>query len=274
MNILNNEQWTVLNWNGIIVHRYNISSKGRIYDTYKKEYVSYSTDKDGYYMASIFIEENEIGFKKIRVHRFELLSFDFNPNYMNLQVNHKNGNKQDLELSNLEWTTPIGNTRHGWDTGLNNNIGIYNGVGKYDDSVINKICEYIDSGLTNAEICNKFNIVDKKKRMSFSALISGIKSGKTHRNISTNYKFMAGEYVSNRYTLGFAELVCNFLSDNTRDFSYKEIMDLLEIPNSERKTFKIFIDDLIAGRTCKSITSKYDLHKPRLDRDDFSYLMN
>lgn len=273
MNI-SEEKWTKLNWNGIFVDRYDISSKGRIYDRYTNSYLSYSTDKDGYYMASIHIKENNIGFKKIRVHRYELLSFDYNPNYMNMQVNHKNGNKQDLDITNLEWVTPIDNTRHGWDTGLNNNIGVHNGVGKYDDDTINKICGFIDKGLTNAEICNEFGMFVKKERMAFSALISGIKSGKSHRNISTNYKFMSGGNITNRYSLEFAELVCQFLSDTTRDFSYKEIMDLLEIPNPERKNFKIFIDDLIGGRTCKSVTFKYDLHKPRLDRDDFSYLMN
>lgn len=269
-----NEQWVTLNWNGILVTRYEISSKGRLYDKIKKSYVSYSIDKDGYYMASIFIEENNIGFKKIRVHRFELLSFDYNPNYMNLQVNHKNGNKQDLDINNLEWVTPIENTRHGWDTGLNKNIGINNGLGKYSDDTINKICELIDLGYTNAAICSEFGVEGKKNRMRFNALISGIKSGKSHRNISTNYKFMIGGYISNRYTLEFAELVCQFLSDTSRNFTYKEIMDFLEIPNNERKNFKVFIDDLIAGRTCKSIVSKYDLHKPIMGKDDFSYLMS
>lgn len=270
----NEEKWVSLNWNGIIVERYDISSKGRIYDKYKRTFVSYSIDKDGYFMASIHIEENNIGYKKIRVHRFELLSFDFNPNYMNLQVNHKNGNKQDLDINNLEWITPIGNTRHGWDTGLNNNIGINNGVGKYTDQDIHKICQLVDQGYSNADICTMFNIMDTPNRKIFSALISGIKSGRTHRNISINYKFMQGGNEKNRYSLEFAELVCQFLSDKNRNFSYKEIMDYLEIPNSERKNFKIFIDDLIFGRTCKSVTSKYDLHKPGLDKDDFSYLMN
>lgn len=268
------EKWVTLNWNGILVNRYYISSKGRIYDTERDIILSYSIDKDGYYMASIKINENNIGYKKIRVHRFELLSFDYIDNFIEMQVNHKDGNKQNLELSNLEWITPIGNTRHGWDNGLNKNIGANNGVGKYTDEDVHKICQLIDQGYRNCDICDAFGITDKRERMTFNGSISGIRYGKTHRNISINYNFMRGAKMSNRYSLAYAELVCKFLSDPERDFSYKEIMDYLEIPNNERKNFKIFIDDLLRGRTCKSVTDKYDIRKPRLDKDEFSYLMN
>ena len=268
------EFWAILNWNGILVPRYSISSKGRIYDNYRKIYLSYSTDKNGYFMASIHIKENNIGFKKVRVHRVELMSFDYNENYMNLETNHKDGNKQNLDLSKLEWAYPIQNTRHGWDTGLNKNRGLVNGVGKYSDDQIHQICKLIDEGKTNAEICTIYGITAKKERMVFSALVSGIKYGRTHRNISVNYNFMKGANVQNRYSLEFAELVCKFLSDTSRKYTYKEIMDYLEIPNAERKNFKIFIDDLLGGRTCKSITEKYDLHKPEIGKDEFSYLMS
>lgn len=268
------EAWTALNWNGLIVRRYSISSKGRIYDHDNRCFVRYSVDKDGYYMASITIEENDIGYKKIRVHRFELLSFEYNPMYYRLQVNHKDGNKQNLELSNLEWVTPIYNTRHGWENGLNNNIGINNGSGKYSDTDIHKICKLIDQGYTNAEICTAFGYTDKKERIRFNGTVSSVRYGKTHRNISVNYNFMKDANVKNMYSLDFANLVCQFLSDATRDYSYKEIMDYLQIPNNERKNFKIFIDDLLRGRTCKSVTENYILRKPRMDKDEFSYLMN
>lgn len=264
------EAWVTLNWNGRLVPRYSISSKGRMYDHEWGSFVNYSTDKDGYYMASVNIFGE---YKKIRVHRWELMSFYPNPNFMNLQTNHKDGNKQNLDLNNLEWLTPIGNTRHGWDTGLNQNIGTNNGVGKYTDEDVHKICRLIDQGYTNAEICTAFGITDKKHRMTFNGSVSGIRYGKTHRNISINYNFMKGAKVQNRYSLEFAELLCQFLSDPTIVYTYKEIMDLLDIPNEERKNFKIFIDDLIRGRTCKSVTEKYNLNKPIQGKDEFSYLM-
>lgn len=65
------ENWVYLNWNGMILGRYLISNYGRLFDLRDMRFVNYSVDKDGYYCASIHVEN--VGFKKIRVHRFELL---------------------------------------------------------------------------------------------------------------------------------------------------------------------------------------------------------
>jgi hypothetical protein len=52
-----------------------------------------------------------------RVHR--LVADAFIPNPAGLpEVNHKDGNKLNPAADNLEWTTPLGNRKHAWDTGL------------------------------------------------------------------------------------------------------------------------------------------------------------
>ena len=63
--------------------------------------------------------------KMFFVHR--LVAYFFNPlgyslseKYM--QVNHKNGNKLDNHIDNLEWVTPSENTKHAYDNGLNENV--------------------------------------------------------------------------------------------------------------------------------------------------------
>lgn len=265
----NSEQeiWTTLNWNGVLIPRYQISSYGRLYDNLYNIMVGCSLDKDGYLMASIHIGRDDYGcpYKKIRLHRFVLMSFDFRPDFANLFVNHKDGIKLNLNLNNLEWTLPIENTQHGWENNLNRNIGINNGNGKHDDDVIIKICELITAGLTNAEICNEFNITDKSERMRFNATISGIRNRKTHKYISCNYPFANGADKIYRHSLEDANAVCRLLSDPNKVYSYNEIMDILNIPNNERRDFKVYIDDLIRGRTAKSITSEYNLNKPIKD---------
>lgn len=51
-----------------------------------------------------------------------LLALTFKPNPNNLpQVNHKNGNKRDNGLSNLEWSSKSHNRRHAFKTGLQKN---------------------------------------------------------------------------------------------------------------------------------------------------------
>lgn len=201
------------------------------------------------------------------------MSFNLNPDFENLHVNHLDANRLNPILTNLNWLSSIDNTRYGWDIGSNQNRGINNGNGKHEDKIIHKICALLDNGLTNAQICDQFNITDKSERMRFSATISGVKHGKTHRYISNNYHFMNGANESNRYSLDFAELVCCFLSDPNRDFTYKEIMDFLQIPNEERANFKVYINDLLSGRTALSVTRKYNLKKPLEGNNDLAYLM-
>ena len=170
------ENWVPVIWNGIIIERYIISNKGRVYDRLRNRFLSISADKDGYRRVSIQVPG--IGVKTVRIHRIELMSFYYNPNFNELQVNHKDGIKTNLDIDNLEWITPIDNTRHGWDTGLNNNRGIYHPNAKYDESIIRTICEYLDQGLASSEICDKFQILNKCERMRFSGTISSIKYGK------------------------------------------------------------------------------------------------
>ena len=185
------EIWTILNWNGVLIPRYQVSNYGRLFDNQYNIFVGCSLDKDNYLMASIHIGREDFGcpYKKIRLHRFILMSFDFRPDFADLYVNHKDGDKLHIELSNLEWSLPIENTQHGWENNLNKNIGIKNGNGKYDESMIMKICESIDAGLSNAEICNVFNVFEKSERMRLNATISGVRNRKTHKYISCNYSF-------------------------------------------------------------------------------------
>ena len=62
------------------------------------------------------IQENGIT-KKVAVHR--LLALNYLPNTENKRtVNHKDGNKQNNCLTNLEWSTVSENVKHAYDTGL------------------------------------------------------------------------------------------------------------------------------------------------------------
>lgn len=73
-------------------------------------------DKDGY--PRVTIEDNK-GNKLTRfVHRLVAITFIPNP-YNKPQVNHKDGNKLNSNVDNLEWVTNSENSAHAIDTGLN-----------------------------------------------------------------------------------------------------------------------------------------------------------
>lgn len=72
-------------------------------------------DKDGYYQFNMYINGKETTRK---THRVLALTFMEEGLEENLVVNHKDGNKKNNSLDNLEWTTVSGNTQHSYDMGL------------------------------------------------------------------------------------------------------------------------------------------------------------
>lgn len=58
--------------------------------------------------------------KSLQCHRLVLLTFNPIPNANMMEVNHKNENKQDNRLVNLEWTTHLENVQYG--TGIKRRI--------------------------------------------------------------------------------------------------------------------------------------------------------
>lgn len=73
-----------------------------------------SEHKDGYYML-VFTRNYKRKMKYI--HRLVAETFIPNPNNL-LEVNHKDGNKQNNKVNNLEWCSRLENIRHIYTTGL------------------------------------------------------------------------------------------------------------------------------------------------------------
>ncbi len=90
---------------------YEISITGLVRNT-SNDYIKKPTlRKDGYLMVNL-------GHNTLRyVHRLMGDTYIENPEGKRT-INHKNGNKQDNRLENLEWMTHGENTQHAYDTGL------------------------------------------------------------------------------------------------------------------------------------------------------------
>ena len=92
---------------------YFIDENGNIYDRNKKIMKSKWVDNTGYYQI-VLRKDNKR--HHIRIHR--LVALQFLPNPDNLpQVNHKDGNKLNNNVDNLEWVDNKTNTQHGYDNG-------------------------------------------------------------------------------------------------------------------------------------------------------------
>lgn len=94
---------------------YYVTEEGFVYSLKSKKYLKNVLNTHrGYYKVSLMLSE---GKRDIEVHRLVALAFIPNPENKP-QVNHKDGNKLNNHVSNLEWVTDSENKSHGWTTGL------------------------------------------------------------------------------------------------------------------------------------------------------------
>lgn len=99
----------------------DVSEDGRIFNARTGREYSWSKSAGGY--ARVYARVNG-KHKGISVHRAVALAFIPNPENKP-DVNHKDGQKQNNHVSNLEWMTRGENMRHAKNTGLwNKRMGI------------------------------------------------------------------------------------------------------------------------------------------------------
>lgn len=127
---------------------------------YKKE----EAHINGYYVVSL--SKDDRGQWK-RVHRIVAKAFIENP-HKKSEVNHKNGNKLDNNVDNLEWVTHRENCKHAWVTGLRTKseeerrkkIQMYNiklkSINEHD--VFKIYNEYKTKKVTMKDLSEKYNV--------------------------------------------------------------------------------------------------------------------
>lgn len=101
-------------WKDIIeTSNYAVSSLGRIKNTKTNRLLNPKELGNGYKQVSL--KMNDTGkFKKEYIHRLVAKYFIENPDNKK-EVNHKDGNKSNNNMDNLEWVTPSENQKHKYD---------------------------------------------------------------------------------------------------------------------------------------------------------------
>ena len=93
---------------------YHIDQSGNVYSVRKKRMLTKFTDRWGYHYVSM----SKDGCNKfVKVHRLVAMQFIPNPR-KKPQVNHKDGNKLNNCVDNLEWVTNQENIQHAYDNGV------------------------------------------------------------------------------------------------------------------------------------------------------------
>lgn len=126
---------------------YEVSNQGRI--RHGNRILSGSLHNDGYIFVTIHG-------KQIPLHR--LIATAFIPNTeQKPEVNHKDGNKQNNSLINLEWTTRKENQAHAIRNGLQPKC-TKTYTGKFTEEQREEIKALWDSGVSKREIAIKFGV--------------------------------------------------------------------------------------------------------------------
>jgi hypothetical protein len=98
------------------VGRYQITSSGEVISVLKKKHLSHGFKPGGYAFVGLYSGKG--GKPSYRmVHRLVAEAFIANP-HNKPEVNHKDGNKKNNSVANLEWVTRNENAIHGFDNGL------------------------------------------------------------------------------------------------------------------------------------------------------------
>jgi len=104
-------------------------------------------DKCGYMRIRLF---NDKGYRKTwKLHRLVMFAFFGSSD---LQVNHKNGLKNDNRLSNLEYCTKSENLKHAYKIGIASNKGERHPRSKLKDSDAVEMRELYNNNVTQKEL--------------------------------------------------------------------------------------------------------------------------
>lgn len=137
-------------------YNYYATEDGKIYSEYSKKFLTKHLDKDGYEKVRLVSED---GRHTYSVHRLILETFNPIENSQNKQVNHKDGDKQNNNLQNLEWVSCSENQKHAHQLNLKNQKGQNNNQSKLTESQVLEIIELILSKqYTLVEIGKKYGV--------------------------------------------------------------------------------------------------------------------
>ena len=159
-------------------------------------------------------------------------------------VNHKDGNKLNNWVGNLEWATYKENMDHAKRTGLSHVVGSENPSAIYDDIQVHKVCSMFEQGYDACSISEILGV--------HPSLPHSIKQGIGWTHISSQYNIPKPKTI-NTYDQNIIHQICSLME---KGFPNSEIAKMYQ-------TNVGLIRDIKAGKSWTTISNQYNIPKPK-----------
>lgn len=209
-NMAKYETWKPVYLNGKETN-YRISNYGRLVNKVTGHERKWCKSDDGYMKCTISFDNH---YFKVSAHRLVALAFIPNP-IDKPEVNHKDGNKVNNTVWNLEWMTSSENTKHAIELGLKwfyGARGESNPHAEYTENQIRRACKMMENPMNRPITISQITGVDR-------VTLYRLKRGLAWNHIAKDYEFpiidyrMGEENCNNLYSEEQIHQVCSMLED-------------------------------------------------------------
>jgi len=192
-------------------------------------YTKYLITQDGRVVNSITGKEckqreNDFGYMLVsveksskRVHRLVAETYLENPQNKR-EVNHKDCDKKNNHVDNLEWVSSKENKAHAWEHNLYSDIAEDHYAAIWSNDEIHQICKMLEDGVSN-KVISEITGMHKDQ-------VAHIKRGDLWASISSQYNIIRKS--KERWSDDLIETVCRMLSEGVH---YAEIARTLSLPD-------------------------------------------
>ena len=214
--------------------KYVVNTEGSVINTETGKIIKPETTHAGYQRLLIYYNGKR---KLMYVHRLVAMAFLPNPDHLP-EVNHKNGNKSDNSVDNLEWCDSSYNNQHSYDTGLKPF-----GEGKPNASITNEDAIRIAKCFEE----NKLTMTEISRLIGTSwRVVKHIRNGETWRRVVKDHDFSKYDILDRKYvnTLHRPHFKLNEIQSSilrgcellaTTTYTLDEVATMIELPIQDVK---------------------------------------
>jgi len=194
---------------------YLIDRDCNIYSLYYGKFLDNIISESGYHLISLNTKDG----KRIqrRIHRLGMMTFCYFPGCEEFQIDHRDGNKDNNNISNLEWVLPKENVNRAINLGLRSPWSNQNNPhAKLTNDQVLDIFNMVING-------NSDEIIIKKYPKINQSIISDIIYGNTWNSLITPEMVHRMKIARNIIILTIEQkhLICNYFQNNPKIYNYK-----------------------------------------------------